>query len=699
MKKFITILNIFFIFYYFNNLSADENNWFHSAGNFNAHKYSILKDINTENISNLKIAWTYKNSFFSKEKINNQLTPIFTGNSLITSTLDGYLVSIDPSSGFENWKILLEKPVAKRGLSFLEKERIIFVPSGSGVIAIDEKNGNIINKIGKNGFFGNSLSLVAPIPFKENIFIAFNKKIESFSIKNGEKNWSLDLNNARVWSGFSFDEETQILAITTSNLINLWGETKINPDFSNSLILIDSQTGKVKCRFKDVLHDHWDLDMQGNPIFINLNIQNKAIKAVYAFSKTGNVFFINVNTCDFVFNKKENFSFLDTMQSENKSQTYSEKQLKILLPEPLIDQKYNLYEYLENLNSKEKIDYIKFKTKRAKFNEDFIPLSQNYDVIMYGLHGGPSWSGGSFDKNNNQIIIPTNHNPWIIRSFYEDRLLNKIVRTYNNIISNFVDKKYLSPWQVENYNEIKIKKIYSYFTDFFDLEGSNIYKQKCQSCHGIAREGLYQGESEGDKYIPSLIGISLNDKFQSLNNEKSFNNSHFYQDFKKNVSKKELETLKNYFTKYDKFLKKYNLLIPTGRWQLFLDDEKLPASKSPWGKINAIDINTGKINWSIPFGVRENKQEKYIGDYSFGGVLSTAGGLLFATGTPDKYFRVFESKTGKNIWEYKLDLSGSSSPMTFKYKDEQYIVLNASGGRFFGYDNEIRDQIIAFKIK
>ena len=66
----------------------------------------------------------------------------------------------------------------------------------------------------------------------------------------------------------------------------------------------------------------------------------------------------------------------------------------------------------------------------------------------------------------------------------------------------------------------------------------------------------------------------------------------------------------------------------------FLDKDKLPASTPPWGKINAIDINTGKINWSIPFGSRKTSSGRILGDKNFGGVLSTAGNLFFGDRNP-----------------------------------------------------------------
>ena len=298
----------FFIFSFIQvNLIAEENEqiWSYSHGNYESHKFSHLEKINTSNINSLKKAWIYKNGFVPKTKNNSQVIPIFTGNSIITSSVDGYLISLDPENGFEKWRLKLPKPVAKRGMVFLKKERIILVTTGKGVFAIDEIQGKINKDFGNKGVFGNTLSLVSPISKDQNVYIAFRTKIESFVLSNGKKKWSFDLNGARVWSGFSFDKKTKTIAIVTSNLINLWGKTNIDPDYSNSLILLDSETGKIKCKFKDVNHDHWDLDMVSSPIFTDINVSKKIKRVVYAFSKTGNVFLIDLDKCDFVFDKKK----------------------------------------------------------------------------------------------------------------------------------------------------------------------------------------------------------------------------------------------------------------------------------------------------------------------------------------------------------------------------------------------------------
>ena len=78
-----------------------------------------------------------------------------------------------------------------------------------------------------------------------------------------------NLNGARIWSGVSYDEETETLIFVTSNLVHLVGDTDIENDFSNSVVLLDTKSGEVRCKFKDTIHDHWDLDMVGNPIIVN----------------------------------------------------------------------------------------------------------------------------------------------------------------------------------------------------------------------------------------------------------------------------------------------------------------------------------------------------------------------------------------------------------------------------------------------
>lgn len=69
-----------------------------------------------------------------------------------------------------------------------------------------------------------------------------------------------------------------------------------------------------------------------------------------------------------------------------------------------------------------------------------------------------------------------------------------------------------------------------------------------------------------------------------------------------------------------------------------------------------------------------------------GGSIATAGGLVFIGATNDKRFHAFDSKTGKLLWEIKLEYDAIATPITYAGKPvsgkpgKQYVAITASGG-------------------
>ena len=64
----------------------------------------------------------------------------------------------------------------------------------------------------------------------------------------------------------------------------------------------------------------------------------------------------------------------------------------------------------------------------------------------------------------------------------------------------------------------------------------------------------------------------------------------------------------------------------------FVDAEGYPAITPPWGTLNAIDLNTGRYLWKIPFGEYPELVAKGVtntGSENYGGPIVTAGNLLF----------------------------------------------------------------------
>jgi glucose dehydrogenase len=112
-------------------------------------------------------------------------------------------------------------------------------------------------------------------------------------------------------------------------------------------------------------------------------------------------------------------------------------------------------------------------------------------------------------------------------------------------------------------------------------------------------------------------------------------------------------------------------------------DTELPCQQPPWAELMAVNANTGDIAWRVPFGTSDELEAKGIhntGAFGQGGSIATAGGLVFIAGTIDKRIRGFESRSGKLLWEAKLDAEGHTNPMTYMGRNgKQYVVIVTSG--------------------
>jgi quinoprotein glucose dehydrogenase len=119
-------------------------------------------------------------------------------------------------------------------------------------------------------------------------------------------------------------------------------------------------------------------------------------------------------------------------------------------------------------------------------------------------------------------------------------------------------------------------------------------------------------------------------------------------------------------------------------YKRFLTKEGYPGINPPWGTLNAIDLNTGKIVWKSVLGEFPELTKKGIpltGREGYGGPVVTAGGLVFIAATEDEMFRAFDKNTGELLWETRLAASGYATPAVYEFKGKQFVVIACGGGK------------------
>jgi len=86
-----------------------------------------------------------------------------------------------------------------------------------------------------------------------------------------------------------------------------------------------------------------------------------------------------------------------------------------------------------------------------------------------------------------------------------------------------------------------------------------------------------------------------------------------------------------------------------------------------WGAFRAIDPTKGQIRWEFKL-------------YSapFGGMLSTAGGLVFA-GDMEGYVIALDAQTGKNLWHFQTGSSIYAAPIAYALAGRQYVAIPSGG--------------------
>ena len=162
-----------------------------------------------------------------------------------------------------------------------------------------------------------------------------------------------------------------------------------------------------------------------------------------------------------------------------------------------------------------------------------------------------------------------------------------------------------------------------------------------------------------------------------------------------------------------------NLTYTKGARRWIGGPQGLPLFKPPYGRITAIDMNTGEHVWMVPNGdgPKDNPAIAHLnlGKLGYPGrptplltktLLFLGEGLTnqrpggripfdmpveIATNSGGPHFRAYDKKSGDILWEIELEAGTTNAPISYMHEGEQYLLV-AIG------DRQHSPEILAFKL-
>jgi len=408
-------------------------------------------------------------------------------------------------------------------------------------------------------------------------------------------------------------------------------------------LALNAATGQRIWHFQEIHHDIWDKDLPTPPALVTVTRDGQKVDAVAQPTKTGFVFLFDRETGNSLFPIEERLVPIDTdIPGEELSRT----QPFPLLPKPFARQTFTDSD-VNNLLPDTSIADIKQRLSKYRTGNMFNPMSKEGTVVMPGLDGAAEWGGPAYDPATGILYVNANEMPWVI---------------------TLVD----------------VPPVKTTPTTYL-AAGKELYTRNCMSCHGPDRKGSGNYPSllhVADKYNLSGFMELLNTgrrmmpAFKQLSADEKTALASMVLELRNQQQKTFIPAPKAVDTFRDL---PYNI---TG-YNKFLSKEGYPAIRPPWGTLNAINLNTGEIEWKVPLGEYPELAAKGIitGTENYGGPVVTAGGVLFIAATRDGKMRAFNKRTGKILWEFLLPAPGFATPTVYSSGGKEYIVIACGGGK------------------
>ncbi|HWI85890.1 MAG TPA: PQQ-binding-like beta-propeller repeat protein [Sphingomonas sp.] len=643
-------------------------------GGEGGRRFSSLTQIKPANVSRLQQAWR----FDMAEAGDPQTHPLAIDGVIYayTPTLD--TIALDGATGKLLWRFHsgVKAGGPQRGLAMWRqgKERRLFANAGSYLYALDPATGTPLPDFGEGGRIdlraglgrdpeGISVALTGPgTVWRDMIIMGFRASetapaapgdIRAFDVHSGKVRWVFHTiphpgepgyeswppeywktgGGANSWPGMVLDEARGIVfAPTGSAVSDFYGSDRLgNNNYASSLLALDATSGKLLWHFQGVHHDILDRDFPSQPVLLTLRRDGRKVDAVALASKQGYLFMFDRVTGAPLFPISEMPVPPSTVPGEQASATQ---------PVPSLPAPYSRQSLTEDLVTNRTPEAHQWALERVRNMASggvFTPVRLGKQTPIFpGLDGGAEWGGQAADPKRGILYLNANEMAWL-GGLEENEAASGL--------------------------------------------GQRIYQDNCSTCHGTDRKG--------GPGFPSLADSRLTaEEMAEVIHSGRGRMPGFSKQSNIRLDGDNLAALLAYVrTGVDKELAGPAAAADRPRYRYtgyrrFIDPEGYPAVAPPWGTLNAIDLNTGRYLWKIPFGEYPELPDKNTGSENYGGPVLTTSGLLFIGATLyDKKIRAFDPRDGKLLWQATLPYAGNATPITYMAGGRQFVLIQADNAR------------------
>jgi alcohol dehydrogenase (cytochrome c) len=319
-------------------LHADQEpqDWLTYSGGYSSQRYSLLTQINRDNVKGLQLKWVHP--FPILHKIEN--TPLVVDGVMYTGAGDpsgDEIDAIDAVTGRTFWTF--KHPVAgkiiydgmMRGVA-VSGDRVFWATIDGHLIAVDAKNGQPIwDKVIAEWHDGFHVD-APPLVVRDEIIVGTatseegeNCWIAAYDVKTGKELWkhqnipdspsdpggntwsgdSYKHGGASIWDGGSYDPETNLTYWGTGNPTPGWnGDERLGDNlYTDSVLALDADTGKMKWYYQFTPHDERDYDSDEIPVLANIEWQGKPRKVMLWANRNGFFYVFDRATGKFLLGK------------------------------------------------------------------------------------------------------------------------------------------------------------------------------------------------------------------------------------------------------------------------------------------------------------------------------------------------------------------------------------------------------------